>query len=188
MQAAALQSSRQITGVVGRQNHVGRMLGREGAELGNRNLILTKQFEQHRFQGLVSTVDLVDQQHHRVLGSHGLQQGPWREEAVGEEDALLLADPVDGFVEIDCVRYDLTDLLAEYLGVQQLFAVIPLVERLRLVLPLVALQPEEPTTPVAAANALANSVLPTPAGPSISSGLSSLVCRKTVIARCSSAM
>ena len=66
------------------------------------------------------------------------------EEALGEEHAVLRADPVDGRLEVGGVGDDLADLLAQDLGVEQLLAVVPLVERLGLVLALVALQPQQP--------------------------------------------
>ena len=66
------------------------------------------------------------------------------EEPLGEEHALLRADPVDRRLQVGGVRDDLADLLAQDLGVEQLLAVVPLVEGLGLVLALVALQPQQP--------------------------------------------
>ena len=66
------------------------------------------------------------------------------QEPLGEEHALLRADPLDGLVQVGGVGDDLADLLAQDLGVEQLLAVVPLVERLGLVLALVALQPQQP--------------------------------------------
>jgi len=63
---------------------------------------------------------------------------------LGEEDRVLGRDPVDGLGEGGRVGHDLADLLAQDLGVEQLLAVVPLVERLGLVLALVALQPQQP--------------------------------------------
>jgi len=47
-------------------------------------------------------------------------------------------------MQVRCVGDRLADLLPKDLGVEQLLAVIPLVEGLRLVLALVALQPQQP--------------------------------------------
>ena len=143
MQTAPLQRGRQVTGVVRGQNHIRRVFGRERADLGNRDLVLAQQFQQHRLQGLVGPVDLVDQQHDRFLGSHRLQQGARGQEPVGEEHALLRADPLHCLAEISSVGDDLADLLPQDLGVEQLLAVVPLVERLGLVLAFVALQPQQ---------------------------------------------
>ena len=65
-------------------------------DLGHRDLVLAERLEQHGLERLVGAVDLVDQQHHRLLGADRLQQRAGREEPLGEEDALLGADPVDG--------------------------------------------------------------------------------------------
>ena len=67
------------------------------------------------------------------------------------------------------------------LQAEQLLAVVPLVQGPGLVDALVALQPDQPGA-VTAATALASSVLPTPAGPSTSSGLPRRSARKTVVA------
>ena len=83
----------------------------------------------------------------RTLGSSprtDSSSGRGGEEPLGEEDALLRPDPLDGLVEVRRVRHDLADLLAQDLGVEQLLAVVPLVQRLGLVLALVALQAQEP--------------------------------------------
>ncbi len=64
------------------------------------------------------------------------------------------------------------------LDAQQLLAVVPLVQRLGLVEALVALQAHERRGRGSATSALASSVLPTPAGPSTSTGLPSLAARK----------
>ena len=142
--APALQGGREITGVVGRQDHVGQMLGAERADLRDGDLKLAQQLQQYRFERLVGAVDLVDQQHHRFFGAHRLKQGPWREKPLGEKDALLRADALHGLLQAAGVGDDLADLLAQDLGVQQLLAVVPFVEGLRLVLALVALQPQQP--------------------------------------------
>ena len=144
VQTAPLQRGRQVPGVVRGQDHVRRVLGRERADLGNRDLVLAEQFQQHRLQGLVGPVDLVDQQHDRILGSHRLQQRARGQEPVGEEHALLGADPLHRLAQIGGVGDDLADLLPQDLGVEQLLAVVPLVECLGLVLTFVALQPQQP--------------------------------------------
>jgi len=105
---------------------------------------------------------------------HGFQQRARSQEALGEEDALLLRDPLDRGMQIGGVLKQLADLLPQDLGVQELLAVVPLVQGLGVVL--------------SADTALASSVLPTPAGPSTSRGLSRRLCTNTAVASCRSAM
>ena len=115
----------------------------KGPDLGHRDLVFGQQFQQHRLECLIGTVHLVDEQDHGLLGAHRLQQWARGEETFGEEDALLGADPVHGLGQRRRVGNHLADLLPQHLCVEQLFAVVPLVECRCLVLALVALQPQE---------------------------------------------
>ena len=161
VQAAPLERLGQLARVVAGEQH-DRLCARiDAAELGDRDLEVREHLEQHRLELLVGLVDLVDQQHDRLLGGDRAQQRP-REQELLAEDVVLDGLPA-GVVGLG-------------LDPQQLLAVVPLVERLGLVEPLVALQAHE----LAAehrASALASSVLPTPAGPSTSTGLPSRVAR-----------
>ncbi len=144
VQAAPLQRRGQVAGVVGGEDDVGQVLRRDRADLGDGDLELREQLEQDRLQRLVGAVDLVDQQHDGLGGADRLQQWSRREEALGEEHAVLGRDPLDGLGEVGGVLDDLPDLLAQDLGVEHLLAVVPLVERRGLVLTLVALQAQQP--------------------------------------------
>ncbi len=143
VQAPALEGRGEVAGVVGGEHHVGRVLGAHRADLGDRDLELGEQLEQHGLQRLVGAVHLVDEQHDGLLGGDRLEQRARGEEPLGEEDGVLGGDAVHGLVEVDGVLDDLTDLLPQDLGVEQLLAVVPLVERLGLVLALVALQAQQ---------------------------------------------
>ncbi len=63
MQATPLQRVAEVTLAVRGQDHRRRRDGRDGAELGNRDLEIAEDFQQQRFELGVRFVDLVDQQH-----------------------------------------------------------------------------------------------------------------------------
>ena len=73
---------RTTTGCVRRLDH---------AELGDRDLEVREDLEQHRLELLVRLVDLVDQQHDRLGRRDRLHQRPRQEEVVGED--VLPAPP-----------------------------------------------------------------------------------------------
>src|SRR3954447_6138074 len=128
IETAALQRLRELTRVVRGQEHEWMGPRLHHAQLGYRDLEVRQDLEQHRLELLVGLVDLVDQQHHRVIGGYG------GEERAGEEE--LLAEDV------------LLDLLPTGVGrlgldPQQLLAVVPLVEGLGLVETLVALEADQ---------------------------------------------
>ena len=103
------------------------------AQLGDRDLEVGEDLEQHRLELLVGLVDLVDQQDDRVLGADRLEQGRVEEELLAEDVAPgRLPGPL---------------ALAARLGLdpEQLLAVVPLIEGLRLIEALVALQAHQPT-------------------------------------------
>ncbi len=128
-EAATLQRLGQLTGVVRGEEHHRDLLGGDGAELGDRHLVLGEDLEQQRLGLDLDPVDLVDQQHHRVIGADRLEQRAGEEELVGEDVVVDLAPAVGALVGLDA---------------QELLLVVPLVERLGLVEPLVALQPDQP--------------------------------------------
>ena len=117
----------------------------------------------------VGLVGLVDEQHRR-LGRAGS-----RSAAAGRAGTPRRRCPRCGVpVRAVCVL--------RRLDPQQLLLVVPLVQRPRLVEALVALQPDQFRARGLRDRALASSVLPTPAGPSTSSGLPSRSARNTVVA------
>ena len=127
VEAAPLQRLGQLARVVRGEDddrHRGR---RDLAQLGDRDLEVGEQLEQHRLELLVGLVDLVDQQHHRLGAGDRLHQRPLEQELLAEDVAVDL----------------LPAGLAAGLDPQQLLAVVPLVERLGLVEPLVALQADQ---------------------------------------------
>ena len=130
-QAATLQRFAELAGVVRREEHQRDLLGLDGAELGDRHLILGEDLEQQRLGLDLDAVDLVDQQHDRVVGADGLEQRTSEQKVVGED------------VVVDMVSLH-ESLVAVGLNAQQLLLVVPLVERLALVEALVALQADEP--------------------------------------------
>ena len=128
VEAAPLQRLGELARVVGGEQHERMALGLDHAELGNRDLEVRQHLEQHRLELLVGLVDLVDQQHHRLLGDDRLQQRAGEQELLAEDVVL---DLLPG------------RLLRLGLDPQQLLAVVPLVEGLGLVEPLVALEADQ---------------------------------------------
>ena len=128
VQAAALERLGQLTRVVRGQQHDWVRARLDAAELRDRDLEVGEHLQEHRLELLVGLVDLVDQQHHRLGGGDRAHQRPCEQELLAE-DVLLHRLPAS-------VR-------GLGLDPQELLAVVPLVQRLRLVQALVALQPHE---------------------------------------------
>ncbi len=63
---------------------------------------------------------------------------------LGEEDILVPAQLLHGLAQIIDIGEKLADLVAQDLRIEQLLAVLPLVQRARLVEPAVALQADQP--------------------------------------------
>ena len=143
MQTAPLERVAQITGVVAGDDHRRRVLGPERAELRHRHLELAQDLQQKGLELLLRPVDLVDQQDHRLGGADRLQDRPGHDEVLGEEDVLVTPQNVDGVPEVVDVGKELADLVAQDLGVEQLLAVLPLVEGTRFVQPAVALEADQ---------------------------------------------
>jgi len=99
------------------------------AELGNRHLVLRQDLEQQRLALDVQPVDLVEQEHDRVVRPDRRQQRPAEQELLAEHPGVAQALRRRAVVQ---------------LKLQQLAAIVPLVDRLRLVKALVALQPDQP--------------------------------------------
>ena len=128
VQAAALERLGELARVVGGQQHDRARLGLVEAELGDRELEVAQQLEQHRLELLVGLVDLVDEQDDGLLGGDRRHQRALEQE-LGAEDVVLDLLPAGA--------------LGLGLDAQQLLAVVPLVQRLGLVEALVALQAHE---------------------------------------------
>ena len=89
VEAATLQRLRQLAGVVRREQHDRPLLvADDGAELGDRHLEVGEHLEQQRLGLDLDAVDLVDEQHHRLLGADGLEQRPGEQERLGEDVGL----------------------------------------------------------------------------------------------------
>ena len=91
-EAAALERLGQLTGVVRGEEHQRDLLGLDGAELGDRHLVVGEDLEQQGLGLDLDAVDLVDQQHDRLVGPDGLEQRAGEQELVGE-DVVLDARP-----------------------------------------------------------------------------------------------
>ena len=124
VEAAALQRLGQLARVVRGEDDDRHRRRRDLAQLGDRDLEVGEQLEQHRLELLVGLVDLVDQQHDRLGAGDRLHQRPLEQELLAED------------VVVDVLPAG----LAAGLDPQQLLAVVPLVQRLGLVEALVALQ------------------------------------------------
>src|SRR4051795_7263167 len=133
VQTAALQSLGQLARVVRGQQHDRPGARLEAAELGDRDLEVGEELEQHRLELLVGLVDLVDEQHDRLLGGDRAHQRALEQELFAEDVVLDLLP---------------AGALGLGLDAQELLAVVPLVERLGLVEALVALQAHEPAVEV----------------------------------------
>ena len=127
VEAASLQRLGQLARVVRGEDDDRHRRRRDLAQLGDRDLEVGEQLEQHRLELLVGLVDLVDQQHDRLGAGDRLHQRPRQQELVAED------------VVVDVVPAG----LAAGLDAQQLLAVVPLVQRLGLVEALVALQADQ---------------------------------------------
>jgi hypothetical protein len=124
-QAAALERVVQLAGAVRREDHRRPPLGRDRPDLRDRDLEVGEDLQEERLELVVGPVDLVDEQHDRVLGGDGLQQRAADEE-LGAEELLLVDRP-----------------LLRRADVQELARVVPLVDRVGDVQALVALQADQ---------------------------------------------
>ena len=131
VEAAALQGLGQLARVVGGEDDDGMGARLDHAQLGDRDLEVGEDLEQHRLELLVGLVDLVDQQHDRARARRSPQQRPGEQELLAEDVAARRIPAGLGL------------LLGLGLDPQQLLAVVPLVERLGLVEALVALEADQ---------------------------------------------
>src|SRR6185437_11150721 len=106
------------------QDHDRALLGRDRAELGDRDREVRQELEQERLELVVGAVDLVDQQHHRSVVLERVEQRSPQEVPSGEQLALVDAS------------------LGGAQG-QQLTRVVPVVDRVVQVDALVTLQADQ---------------------------------------------
>ena len=116
----------------------------ERAELGHRDLEVGEHLEQERLELGVGAIDLVDEQHAALRRADGAQAAAAPSRKRSEKNASSCAASLST-ASASVVRAggDLADLVAQDLRVEQLLRVLPLVERLGLVEPFVALQADQ---------------------------------------------
>ena len=129
VEAAALDRVVQFARAVAGEDRHRRHHRADGAELGNADLVFAQVLEQEGLEGLVGAIDLVDQQHR--AGHRRLQRLQQR----APDQVVRLVD-----LGFDVARRALRLGRAH---VQQLRRVVPFVERLALLQPVVALQPQQ---------------------------------------------
>ena len=143
MQAAALQGIRKLARVVAGQKHQRRGARHNGADLRDGHLVVGENLQQQGFELGVGLVDLVDQQHRAFALLHGFKQRSGFEELRRIEHVADAVQAGHGFGQaLRALKY-IAQLFLEHLGVQQLFAVLPLVQGFGLVQALVALQAQQ---------------------------------------------
>ena len=162
VEAAALESVVQLAGAVRGEDHQRPPLGPDRPDLGDRDLEVREQLQQEGLELVVGAVDLVDQQHRRlrVVVVDRVQQRPALEELRAEQlvQALLAAAGLGGLERAD---------------VEQLPGVVPVVEGVRDVDALVALEADQAGAEDVGHH-LGELGLADPASPSSSSGFSSI--------------
>ena len=124
--AAPLERVVELAGPVRGQHDRGHATRANRPELGNRDLEVREDLEQERLELLVRAVDLVDQEHDRLVRVDRLEQRPADQELRAEE--LVLGDRS----------------LLRGADVEELARVVPLVDGVRDVEALVALEPDQP--------------------------------------------
>ncbi len=129
VEAPPLEGVVELAGAVRRDDHHGRVLGPDGADLGHGHLEVGEHLEEERLELVVGPVDLVDQQHGAGARPQRPQQRSLHQEARVED--LLDSAVVSGRP------------LRQRPQVQQLAGVVPLVEGLAGVDALVALEADE---------------------------------------------
>ena len=148
------------------------------AELGHAHLEVAQDLEQEGLELGVGLVDLVDQQHDRVLASViARSSGRGRMKRSEKKTSSCAEMRSTASRSVPAPAEHLADLVLEDLRVEELLGVLPLVERLGLVEALVALQADQVVAERTRRRTLASSVLPTPAGPSTRIGLRSCAAR-----------
>ena len=143
VQAAPLEGVPEVAGVVAGEEGHGGYVRPHRAELRNGDLVGGEDLEQEGLELLVRLVDLVDEKDRSPLFAERPQQGPRLQERFGEEDVPELVQARHRPLEAGRVAQHVAHAVLQDLGIEELLAVLPLVEGLRLVEPLVALEPDE---------------------------------------------
>src|SRR5205814_280622 len=135
VEAAALEGVVHLARPVGRDDDEWDLPCLDGADLRDRDLELREQLEEEGFELLVGAVDLVDEENRRclVVVVDGVEQRTLKQE-LGAEDLALGRAPV----------YLIAWPFTHEPDVQQLPRVVPLVDSMREVDPLIALEPDQP--------------------------------------------
>ena len=107
----------------------------DNAQLGDRDLKVGEDLEEHRLELLVGLVDLVDQEHDGLGVRDRAKERARKEEVLGEDLGLDLSELLGRACRV------LRGALG--LDVEELLAVVPLVKGLRLVETLVALEADQ---------------------------------------------
>ncbi len=118
MQAATLERVGHLARVVAGQHDGGYVPRVERAELGDAHLEVGQHLEQERLELGIRLVDLVDEQHARLLRGDRAEERPREDEPVAEEDVVLARDLVDRFAQRAGVAQHLADLVLQDLGVE----------------------------------------------------------------------
>src|SRR5437867_7107615 len=120
------------------------MPGRHRPELRYRDLQAQEHLPQDRLELRLDVDEHAHEEDERRLREERGQERARRQEPEGEERVLLAGDLGDRVGQGRRVGDQLADALAQELRVEELLGVLPLVERLALVEPLVALETNEP--------------------------------------------
>src|SRR4051794_19934181 len=131
VEAAALQGLGELARVVAREQDQGVAFRLDHAQLGDADLEVAEDLEQHRLELLVGLVDLVDQEHDRLGLRDRLEQRAGEQELLAEDVVLHRLPAGVGGLGLDA---------------QELLAVVPLVQRFGLVETLVALEADQLAT------------------------------------------
>src|SRR5690606_865600 len=108
-----------------------------------RDLIVGEKLQKERLELVIRLVELVDEEHRAFRLPQRLEERTGLEEFLVEEGVVELVKPRDGFLETLRPFHQIAKLLLQHLRVEKLLAVFPLVKRLGLVEPFIALKPDE---------------------------------------------
>ena len=172
VEAAPLERLRQLAARVGGEHDERAAYGGDGAELGDRDLEVGQHLQQQPLDLDVGLVDLVDQQHGRLLAPDRRQQRPGQQELVGEDVVVGLVPRRVAAAAPGCGAAASCSSTRRARGPRRAPRST-------------AAAPGRRRSP--ATTAFASSVFPTPAGPSTSSGFSSAPARYAVVAVAGSA-
>ena len=143
IEAASLERLRKLARVVRGQKDERAMHGGQSAQFRHADLKVTQYFKQKGFKLSIGAVDLVDQQHGGRLVEDRFEQGALKQKAHGEEDIFLIGQAVCRICQRIGPCQRLLQLIAQQLGVEQLFGILPLIQRLGFVQPFIALKADQ---------------------------------------------